>query len=101
MAGHPVGCGVHAARPVEDLEGARQGRDPVRAAEPTEAAQAKKKTKQTIEGLEVQSFRSLLAQLAGQTRNRCVVVGDSAGTSFEQVSEPTPLQAEAFRLLQL
>jgi transposase len=85
----------------EDLEGARQGRDPVLAAEPTEAAQAKKKTKQTIEGLEVQSFRSLLAQLAGQTRNRCVVVGDSSGTSFEQVSEPTPLQAEAFRLLQL
>jgi transposase len=85
----------------EDLEGARQERDPVAAAEPTEEAREKKKTKQTANGLEVQSYRSLLAQLGGQTRNTCVVVGDDSGASFEQISEPTPLQAEAFRLLQL
>jgi transposase len=85
----------------EDLEGARQERDPVLPAEPTEAAKTKKKTKRTAEGLEVQSFRSLLAQLAGQTRNTCGVLGDASGASFEQVSEPTPLQAEALRLLQL
>lgn len=85
----------------EDLEASRQERDPVLPAEPTEQAQIKKKTKQTAGGLEVQSFRSLLAQLASQTRNCCVVVGDSSGASFEQVSEPTPLQTEAFRLLQL
>jgi hypothetical protein len=85
----------------EDLEGARQERDPVLPAEATDEARAKKKSKQTAEGWEVQSFRSLLAQLAGQTRNTCVVVGDEAQASFEQVSEPTPLQAEAFRLLQL
>jgi transposase len=85
----------------EDLEGTRQERDPVAAAEPTEPVQEKKKTKQTVTGLEVQSFRSLLAQLAGQTRNRCVVVGDGSGATFEQVSEPTPLQAAAFQLLQL
>jgi transposase len=85
----------------EDLEGTRQERDPVLPAEPTEATQAKKSTKQTAAGLEVQSFRSLLAQLAGQTRNTCVVVGDGSGASFEQVSEPTPLQAAAFQLLQL
>jgi len=85
----------------EDLEGARQERDPVLPAEPTDQAKAKKKTKQTAGGFAVQSFRSLLAQLAGQTRNSCVVVGDASGSSFEQVSEPTPLQAEAFRLLQL
>jgi transposase len=85
----------------EDLEGARRERDPVLPAEPTEEAQTKKKTKRTAAGLEIQSFRSLLAQLAGQTRNTCVVVGDASGASFEQLSEPTPLQAEAFRLLQL
>src|SRR5262249_1230331 len=85
----------------EDLEGARQERGPVQAAEATEEAEAEKRTKQTAEGFGVQSFGSLLAQLAGQTRNRCVVVGDRSGTSFEQVSEPTPLQAEAFGLLQL
>jgi transposase len=85
----------------EDREGARQERDPVLPAEPTEATKAKKQSKQTAEGLEVQSFRSLLAQLAGQTRNTCVVVEDGSGASFEQVSAPTPLQAEAYRLLQL
>jgi transposase len=85
----------------EELEQTRQQRDPVLAAEPTERTQEKKQTKQTPEGLEVQSFRSLLAQLAGQTRNTCVVVGDGSGVTFEQLSEATPLQAEAFRLLQL
>ena len=85
----------------EDLEGARQQRDPVLPAEATDETKAKKKTKQTADGFEVQSFRSLLAQLASQTQNRCVVEGDASGSSFEQVSELTPLQAEAFRLLQL
>lgn len=85
----------------EDLEGARQERGPVLPAEPTDEVKANKKTKKTAKGFEVQSFRSLLAQWAGQTRNTCVVTGDGSGASFEQVSEPTPLQAEAFRLLQL
>jgi transposase len=85
----------------ENLEGARQARDPVVPAEATEEAKAKKRTKQTAQGLEVQSFRSLLAQLASQTKNSCVVVGDDSGSSFEQVSEATPLHAEALRLLQL
>jgi transposase len=85
----------------EDLEGARHQRDPVLPAEATEEAKAKKKTKQTADGFEVQSFRSLLSQLASQTQNRCVVAGDASECSFEQVSELTPLQAEAFRLLGL
>jgi transposase len=85
----------------EDLEGARQARDPVLPAEATEETKAKKRTKQTAQGLEVQSFRSLLAQLASQTKNTCEVVGDDSGSRFEQVSEATALQAEALRLLQL
>jgi transposase len=85
----------------EDLEAARCDRDPVAAAEPTETVKEKKKTKKTTEGFEVQSFRTLLNHLAGQTRNTCVVAGDSIEASFEQISEPTPLQAEALRLLHL
>jgi transposase len=85
----------------EDLEQARHDRDPVAAAEPTETVKEKKKTKKTAEGFEVQSFRSLLIHLAGQTRNTCVVAGDSTETPFDQLCEPTPLQAEALRLLQL
>ena len=85
----------------EDLEEARRVRDPVKPAEPSEEVRTKKKSRETAGGLPVQSYRSLLAQLAGQTRNMCVVVGDASGASFEQTSEATPLQAEAFRLLNL
>ena len=85
----------------EDLETARRDRDPVAAAEPTETVKEKKKTKKTPEGFAVQSFRTLLSHLAGQTRNTCAVAGDSTEATFEQISEPTPLQAEALRLLQL
>ena len=85
----------------EDWERACQNGDPVVPAEGTEEAKAKKRTKQTWEDFEVQSFRSLLAQLASQTKNSCVVVGDDSGSSFEQVRDATPLQAEALRLLQL
>ncbi len=85
----------------EDLEGTRHQRDPVLPAEATDETKAKKQTKQTADGFEVHSFRSLLAQLASQTQNHCVVEGDASGSSFEQVSELTPLQAEAIRLLQL
>ena len=85
----------------EELEEARRARDPVKPAQPSEEVKAKKKSKKTAEGLEVQSYRSLLAQLGSMTRNTCVVAGDDSGANFEQVSEATPLQVEAFRLLNL
>ena len=85
----------------EELEQARGERDPVAKAEASEAVDLKKKTRRTESGLEVHSFRTLLAELGSQTRNTCTIVADPTQASFEQVSEATPLQAEAFRLLGL
>jgi hypothetical protein len=85
----------------EELEQARLERDPVAKAESSETVDLKKKTHVTESGLEVHSFRTLLAELGSQTRNTCTIRGDESGASLQQVSEPTPLQAEAFRLLGL
>ncbi len=85
----------------EELEGARRERDPVAKAEASESVEVKKRTKQTESGLEVHSFRTLLAELGSQTRNTCALTGDPSGATFQQVSEPTALQAEAYRLLGL
>jgi transposase len=85
----------------EELEAARAERDPVAAAEPSEAAAQKKQTKRNAAGTPVHSFRTLLAELATQTRNTCVLTADPENRSFEQISEPTPLQAEALQLLRV
>jgi transposase len=85
----------------EELEQARGERDPVAKAQSSEAVGLKKKTRLTESGLEVHSFRTLLADLGSQTRNTCTIVADPTQANFEQVSEATPLQAEAFRLLGL
>src|SRR5437588_2157436 len=85
----------------EELEHARLERDPVAKAEASESVEVKKKTHLTESGLEVHSFHTLLADLGSQTRNTCTIMGDQSGASFQQISEPTPLQAEAFRLLGL
>lgn len=61
----------------------------------SEAARAKAASKQTAEGHPVHSFQTLLADLATLTRNR-VRFGP---VTLIQHTRPTPLQAEAFRLL--
>lgn len=85
----------------EEVELDREERDPVDPAEPSESAQQKRKTKRTEAGQPVHSFRTLLAELGRRCRvTYCVGPGDSPAT-FQQVPEPTPLQAEALRLLGL
>lgn len=60
------------------------------------SARAKEGTHRTPDGLPVQDFRSLLRELATLTRNR-VVIGDAP--ALEILSEPTPLQERALRLV--
>ena len=62
------------------------------------AAQAKARTKRTREGLPVQSFQSLLADLATIVKNRNRAKG-APGLHFEIITTPTPLQQRAFDLL--
>lgn len=83
----------------EELEEDRGQRDPVKPAQCSDAAQAKKKTRRNANGSAVHSFRTLLAELATLCRNTCTVTSEEASNSFTQLTDPSPLQAEALRLL--
>jgi len=85
----------------EDLETSRRQRDPVATAKSSAQVRQKKASRQTADGLPVQSFATLLHELAQRCRNTCLVVSDPAGNTFEQLTDLTPLQTEAFRLLDL
>jgi len=85
----------------EELDAARQTRDPVAKAEPSASAKRKKATRLTQDRLPVQSFSDLLAQLATRTRNACRVNYDRSVLTFTRHTELTPLQARAFELLGL
>jgi transposase len=85
----------------EELEQSRRERDPVKAAKASESAQAKKKTHKTAHGFVAQDFRSLLALLGTRSRVTYQVVGAEGIATFQRLSEPDALQAEALRLLQL
>jgi transposase len=85
----------------EELEKNRGERDPVDPAEASDSAQQKKQTHQTKAGFPAHSFRTLLAELGTRARETCTIASVSEGASFTQVVDPTPLQAEALRLLGL
>jgi transposase len=85
----------------EELTAERARRDPVNPAEPSAAAQAKKKSLRNADGREVHSLRTLLAELATRCRNICTIRSDGTTNSFTQLTEANPLQAEAYRLLGL
>ena len=72
--------------------------DPVAKARRGGHAARKASTQKTAGGAPCQSFRTLLEHLATLTRNT-VCLPAQAGLTFEQLSEPTPLQREAFALL--
>ena len=86
----------------EDRAGAEASRTSVVApAERSESAKRKMSRKRTAEGLPAQSFRSLLADLATLTRNRCVQPLVGAEHEFTILATPTPLQQRALDLLDL
>jgi hypothetical protein len=85
----------------ENLTALRRRRDPVAAAKPSANTQRKKATRRTAAGLPAQSFATLLRELGTRCRQTCRVMSDPSGSTFAQVTELTPLQAEAFRLLEL
>jgi len=85
----------------EELPQNRRRRDPVAPAESSASAQHKKLTRITADGLTVQSFPTLLRHLATRCRNTCRIPSAPSGTTFQQLTEPTPLQARALQLLGL
>ena len=73
---------------------------PVAPARTSPAARAKAGSKRTPEGLAAHSFQTLMADLATLTRNRVQPAAKGA-MAADVLASSTPLQAEAFRLLQV
>ena len=82
----------------EELAQLRKTRDPVAPAKISEAAKEKKSARVNKEGLPLHSFSTLLEAMAAQCRNRCYLP-DNPGSTFEVLTDPTPLQTRAFELL--
>jgi transposase len=70
--------------------------DPVAKAVRSPEAEQKAQTKRTTDGQPAHSYRTLLTELATQTRNRTRLVGHT--NTFEKLTQPTTLQARAFDL---
>ena len=90
----------------EELTRDRTTRDPVLPAKPSNSAVEKRASHTTPDGLEVESFKTLLKAMETRTRNICMVKSDQAAESdpnstFVQISNPTPLQARVLELLGL
>ena len=83
----------------QELEQDRPRRDPVAPARPSASVISKKALRQTADGLPIHSFATLLEALATRCRNRCKVKADPSGSTFFQLTEPTPLQTRALQLL--
>jgi transposase len=84
----------------------RQHRDPVRSAEPSTSAQRKKSSQETADGLPVHSFQTLIAELASRARVSYALKPQNAeeektNLTFQQVPEPTPVQARAYQLIRM
>ena len=83
----------------EHLNQHRADRDPVASAKPAPELEAKKLDRRTDDGNEVQSFRTLLKELATLCENTCEFGEEGTVTPIVKLAEPTPIQTEAFRLL--
>ncbi len=85
----------------EQLADLRRQRDPILPASCSPSAQEKKLTRQTAGGFPVHSFDTLMAELASRARVTYGLKSEESTPSFQQVPEPTPLQAKAYALLAL
>jgi transposase len=85
----------------EQLAEERRRRDPILPATCSPSAQEKKLTRQTADGFPVHSFATLMAELGSRARVTYGLKSEESTPSFQQVPEPTPLQAKAYALLAL
>jgi Transposase DDE domain len=71
--------------------------DPVAKATRSPSAKRKTTTKRTTTGQPCHSFKTLLPELATQTRNTIRLA--STNTTFDQLTKPTPTQTQAHQLI--
>ncbi len=84
----------------DDEDQADHRQSPVEPARRSRDAMTKVNSRRTRNGLPVHSFRTLLADLATLTRNR-VRLRHEGDSTADLLATPTPVQAEALRLLKL
>lgn len=84
----------------EELDRQRRQRDPVKPAQASPSAQEKKKSHKTATGTPAHDFRSLLAHLGTRCRVTYQVQAQQTSATFQQLSQPDEIQAQALRLLQ-
>jgi len=87
---------IRSSDPAEHLSAA----DAVRQCKMSAEVRRKKALRQTDEGHPLHSFRSLLAELGTQCRSTCQFGEGQSVIQITKLTEPNPLQSEAFRLLQ-
>lgn len=83
----------------EDLEAARQSRDPVAKAGPTPAAKAKKATGESADGLPLRTWKGLLDHLATIVRSDVVLGKGKACVTVTRETRMDACQQRAFELL--
>ena len=80
---------------------ARRTRDPVAAAKPTDRARHKKTCRRTDDGTPLHSLDTLITELATRCRNPCRVSTDPDAPPLSLLTEPTPTQRRAARLVEM
>jgi len=89
----------------EERREARKHRDPVMPAQPSSSAQRKKRSHETADGLPVHSFETLMEDLGSRARVTYALKPqkseEKTHLTFQQVPEPTPLQARASELIRM
>jgi hypothetical protein len=83
----------------EALADDREQRDPVAPAQPSARVRHKKTLRGDDTGLPLHSFTSLLTDLSTLCLNTCRLTSQPSAPSFDQLTQPTPLQQRAFALL--
>ena len=83
----------------------RKRRDPILPAKPSDSAQRKKRSQETADGLPVHSFETLMEDLASRARVTYALkplkVAENTNLKFQQVPEPTSVQARAYELIRM
>jgi transposase len=85
----------------EELPEQRKRRDPILPAKASESAERKKSTHLTSDGLPAHSFETLMSELASRSRVTYRLKSEEDRVTYNQVPEPTPLQAKVYELLSL
>ena len=81
-----------------ELEAVNENKSPVKPAVRSLSARWKDEMKRTLEGKPVHSFRTILRDLGTIARNR-LCSPQSPDATFNLLTQPSPEQREAFKLL--